>query len=300
MSNHEEIEKNCIEEIQNEIFTSNPFTGKTFRTATDEEFEKEHILFIKNSVMEHYFGLSNEDRKLFEQLLRSATPNSEQNQFPDFITKDGFIEHFQITSSVTTKKGATHKKKHQNFLNNMNKEMQVFQNEMDNNPAFDIPKEQNWVFPYPAHSYENLSSSFKTSWDKHISSLKKYDGNKNVGIFLIDYPEMVLKTNIDFKVKAEHCYGDLLFREKNSWYRLSRDKELLNYIYGYCDLMKYVIFKTFNTYEIINISNVPELLKLLPWEYTVNACNMVCEQHTLCGISVPNQLETKDNANEQT
>lgn len=182
----------------------------------------------------------------------------------------------------------------------MNKDMQAFQDEMNNNPSFDTPKEKSWNFSYSTHSYNNLVFSFKTSWGKHISSLKNYNGNKNIGIFLIDYPEMVLKTHIDFKVKAEHCYGDLLFREKNSWYRLSRDKELLNYIYGYCDLIKYVIFKTFNTYEIINISNVPELLKLLPWEYTVNACNMVCEQHTLCGISVPNQLETKDNANEQT
>lgn len=300
MSKHGEKEKKCIEEIQNNIFISKPLNGKTFWEITDEEFEKYRELFINSSVTEHYFGMSEDDCFLFETLLRSANPNPEPSQFPDFITKDGFIEHFQITSSITTKKGATHKKNYQNFIDNMNKEMQIFQDEMDNNPAFDIPKEQNWVFPYPAHSYDNLDFSFKASWEKHISSLKKYNGNKNIGIFLIDYPEMVLKTHIDFKVKAEHYYGDLLFREKNPWYRLSRDKKLLNYVYECCNLIKYVIFKTFNTYEIINVSNIPELLKLLPWEYTVAACSMVCEQHALYGISVPNQSETKDIANEQT
>lgn len=110
MSKHGEKEKKCLEEIQDNIFASNPFSGKTFRTATDEEFENEYVLFINRLERTHYFGMSKYDCFLFETLLRSASPNPELSQFPDFITKDGFIEHFQITSSITTKKGATHEK----------------------------------------------------------------------------------------------------------------------------------------------------------------------------------------------
>ena len=115
MSKHGEKEKKCLEVIQNKIFISKPLNGKTFLEATDEEFEEYHVLFINRSVTEHYFGMSEDDRFLFETLLRSANPNPEPSQFPDFITKDGFIEHFQITSSITTKKGATHEKNHQFF-----------------------------------------------------------------------------------------------------------------------------------------------------------------------------------------
>lgn len=298
MSNHGEKEKKCIEEIQNKIFIPNSLTGKTFKTATDEEFEKYQVFFINNSVMEHYFGMSNDDRSLFEKQLRSAISNPEPSKFPDFLINDGFIEHFQITSSHMTKKGATHQKQHQYFSDNMNKEIQKFKDEMNSNPSFDTVKEQSWNFSYPIHSYDNLVHSFKTNWEKHITSLKKFIGNKNIGIFLIDYPEMVLKTHINFNVKTEHCYGDLLYREENSWYRLSRDKQLLNYIYQYCDLINYVIFKTFDTYEIINLSNVTELLKLLPWEYIIKPCSVIKEQHTLYGISVPNQIEETEKTNE--
>ena len=44
------------------------------------------------------------------QYILSAKPNIDSNTFPDFVIDGGGIEHFKITSSKETKKGANFKK----------------------------------------------------------------------------------------------------------------------------------------------------------------------------------------------
>lgn len=49
-----------------------------------------------------------------------------------------------------------------------------------------------WTFEYGAHSYEDLKKSFQDSWEKHLQSLEKYNGTKEIGIFMIEYDESAL------------------------------------------------------------------------------------------------------------
>ncbi|UHP11155.1 hypothetical protein LAX80_005075 [Listeria marthii] len=42
------------------------------------------------------------------KILETALPNNKSSDFPDFIFEKGFIEHFQVTSSKETRKGAEH------------------------------------------------------------------------------------------------------------------------------------------------------------------------------------------------
>ena len=49
------------------------------------------------------FGLENNDKDTLWHLLENCTSNKD-TKFPDFIDTYGFIEHFQISSSKTTKK----------------------------------------------------------------------------------------------------------------------------------------------------------------------------------------------------
>ena len=47
-------------------------------------------------------------------------------------------------------------------------------------------------------------------------------------------------------------------------YRLSRDKKLLNWLYQFKDRIEYVIFLTEDSVEIIKLSSILKLLKVLP------------------------------------
>ena len=67
---------------------------------------------------------------------------------------------------------------------------------------------------------------------------------------------------------------------------MSRDKDLLNYFYGFKSKLKYIFYcytdyeqderqkdfafdlgKPVKKYEIIKVENIPYLIKLLPWDF---------------------------------
>ena len=52
-------------------------------------------------------------------------------------------------------------------------------------------------------------------------------------------------------------------------YRLSRDKKLLNWLYQFKDRIEYVIFLTEDSVEIIKLSSILKLLKVLPYDYAI-------------------------------
>lgn len=60
-------------------------------------------------------GFSNKDLEIVDKIIESAISNPEPNEFPDFIFDGGFIEHFQVTSSIENRKGSVHSKKKSNY-----------------------------------------------------------------------------------------------------------------------------------------------------------------------------------------
>ncbi len=247
-----------------------------------------------------YYGMSEDDCTQFETIIYTAKDNPEPSKFPDFISENGFIEHFQITSSYSNRKGSVHQREYCLFSKEMDNKMQILENELNENVRLGEIRTTTGIFEYPKHSYENLEKSFKGSWVHHISSLDRYQGNKNVGIFMINYQEKILKRCINFDVQCELYYGDLLVREKNPWYTLSRDRNLLNFAYGYKDKIKYIVFLNIDRLEIINTAYIQEILKLIPWEYTVYPCHCVKEQSTIIGTSVPYYLEKRSDTIDNT
>ena len=283
----------CLNKVRNSIFTINPFNSKTFQTATDEEFSKERIMYIHGSAHEHYFGMSQEDCTIFENSLRLARSNPAPSNFPDFVFDGGFIEHFEITSSKSNRSGYDHKRKHVVFEQMAEQEEDAFKSAMNETPPFGSVQSKSWSFTYPQHSYDYLVKSFTEKWKHHTESLSKYDGCRDVGIFLIDYPETALGHNIDYDVMPDRLYGDMLFRDDHKWYRLSRDMNLLNFIHGYRNKIKYVIFKNVEYFEVIATEAIPELIKLLPWRYQFLPC-IVREVRTIYGTSIPNTKKQGD------
>ncbi len=112
-----EKEQQCLDRIKDATFTKDgalikhPFTGKTYTEIRDDEFAKEQIWYINSNCHNNYFGLLEADRNEFERILRKAEPNQKMSIFPDFVFANGFIEHFQVTSSSVTRKGSNHAKK---------------------------------------------------------------------------------------------------------------------------------------------------------------------------------------------
>ena len=220
-----------------------------------------------------------------------AIPNDDLSRFPDFISDVGFVEHFQITSSEITKAGAGYKKAFSLYEKKFQKEVEQLQGEMNETPSFDKIRGVEKVFSYrEKHSHENLLMSLSKSLDKHIRSEESYEGNKTTKIFLIEYNELSLKVQIDYpNIKAERVYGDLLRREEETDYRFSRDKEALLYLYEKRDYIDYIIYATDFLFEVIKVEDIPEILKLLVYDYEFHPV-MATTLSSMYGISIPGNL----------
>ena len=134
-----------------------------------------------------------------------------------------------------------------------------------------------------------------------MESCKKYSSKKDIGIFMIEYPETAL-------AMCENVYGDWIagmaqgdMREQESFkdYRLSRDKELLKYIYGFNSVIKYVVFVNPVRCEVICTENIPYLIHLMPWEYLVYPMQ-VCTVSTVSNITMPVAYAEGDEDDDRT
>ena len=245
-----------------------------------------------DALINNSFGLLENERKEIIEIINESKPNPSSSEFPDFIFNDGFIEHFRVTSSKVTKKGSTHTKKESEFNRKVENETCKLMEEWDKNPSYDEVRSKTWELKNTQHSHEYLVESFKKNWEGHINSLRNYcDKNKknvSTGIFLVDYPEFALSMYEDiYKDWIDGMsFGDMRSPEKFKEYRLSRDKQLLGYIFDFKNLIKYVIFVNINRCEIIKIDKIPYLLNLLPWDYRISPM-VVSNNYKLSNISLP-------------
>lgn len=219
---------------------------------------------FRNDCPNIFFGLNYEEVEELNQILNETKANEELSKFPDFIFNNGFIEHFQITSSKENKKGSVHIKELNNFKDKVKKEKLKIQFE-------DNQKSKHWVMKYPEHSYEYLVKSFKKNWNSHLEGLQKYKGKKDISIFMIQYSDRALEMyeNVYRNWIDGMSNGDLREPERLDCYRITRDKEILEYMYKFKEKIKYVIFIYGEKCEIIKLENIPYILNLIPWNYDI-------------------------------
>lgn len=245
------------------------------------DFVKENINFVK------YYGFSENDILEFEACLNSAKTNANVSKFPDFICDDGFIEHFQISSGKLTKKGSEHLKDiniHKNNINN------ILENDIKNNNI----RPRTFKFNYNSHSYKNLIISLENSWNSHLKSLEKYNIEKSSkGIFMIQYTDAAITMceNPFANIKKELIFADLIEQKYIDYYSLCRDKRALDFIYKNKDKIHYVVYVYNSGIEVINTNNIPEIKKLLPWDYCIAAYKVTIATDTY----IP---KCEDNKNE--
>lgn len=311
-----EKEQNCLDIVKQIVFYNNgqirrDFFEKSYLDVSDEEFYKNSCCYF--DFYQNAFGLSQEDEIEIADSLRKAKANESASNFPDFIFENGFIEHFQITSSKETKKGSAQAIAENDFNRRAERTESEFQENCNNNPDFDNIRTISTTMDVPKHESDYLHSSFKRNFEKHIESLEKYNGSTQIGIFMIENFEFAvhMTENIGEGLKENVSYGDLWRAQDFLCYRLSRDRAILQYLYNFKDKIKYIIY-VYNDYksrkstallesghvkkvpkiEVIKIENIPYMLKLLPWDFVI--CPIKCGMvRKIIGIS------TRINGNEK-
>lgn len=252
------------------------------------EKEQRCLDFVKSKLKhEDYYGFSQEDIAEFKECLDSATSNVNSSKFPDFVFENGFIEHFQITSGKVTRKGSKHLEQFNRYQNENKKILHSNMNNGDFSPVHTTMK-------YSDHSYKYLEDSLKETWKSHIISVDKYSGNKQIGIFMMEYQDDCIEMceNIYAASKENICYGNLREPITIENYSLSHDKNILKFIKTYYDNIKYVIYVYNKGVEVINVDNISELIKLLPWDFCVAGTIGKIRVDTF--IPIPNLKEDKN------
>lgn len=214
------------------------------------DVEQRCLKFVKNNMNdEDFFGLSNKQCIEFRKWISEVKPNFDINKFPDFVFNDGFIEHFEVTSSSEDRKGAKQKR-----------ESKVFKNKSETNflSKLDSSKEGEILFSgshgrkFEEHTHSNIIKSIKKNWLKHIESYDKNISTSRQGIFLIEYIDINIQTAVSKKNEPAEIFDT---------YRISVDRQLLEWIYIFKEKIDYVIFINIvsSSIEIIKIDQIPEL-----------------------------------------
>lgn len=249
------------------------------------------LVAVKNNMNGgSWHGLSENDWKVIEGLINSVKPTDSEikTEFPDFISNNGFIEHFHVTSGKSNRKGydvtteeSKMSKSHESFMANIDSTLPQNKNEI----SFSQHHTQFWR---KNDSVENFHKSFKTCWADHINHLHNYDGNKHISCFLISSDD-VLSVRERMGDDNDIFYGDLARQDRIN-FCLSYDLDLLDYMYKYHTDIDYVIyFSTMRNYiEIIKVLNIPAIKEYLSkHEYELHSL-MAMETSSTYGIHTPN------------
>ena len=190
------------------------------------------------------------DSKKVIGLLKAAKPNENETQFPDFVFHGGFIEHFQVTAAKETAKGSEHRINQAQFDREQKEGTRILKEELEKSEPSNTIKIDTMKRVFDNFDYALYKKSFQKNWEKHICSLNKYTGEKDIGIFLVEYSGALLRR--------------MQKNEFKGFYRLIDDAYLLNYIAEYANQIQYVIYTDGQYHQIIESKNVCSVIQNIP------------------------------------
>lgn len=214
---------------------------------------RENELLDQKPIAELILSVKNTD-------LQNAETGKKETKFPDFICNNGLIEHFQISGTEEIKSGSQIGKDRGKC--NKDIDAAIKNGEQHVSESFSV-----------CQSYEDFIASFKRNWEKHISKLDKYQGNKDNVCFMVENNAfgLVMELNPSLNYQPGITTGNIVKNYYDYCNRkehfnsplLGRCKELLEYIYQYKDEVQYVIFISFNKIEIIKTDMAKYIASLL-------------------------------------
>lgn len=236
-------------------------------------------LVQNNKDIINFYLVSKEEKQKILEIISIAEDNKTEYVFPDFVLDNGFIEHFQITSSYTNRNGSYMEIKNAEINRAFEKKMKEVDEELSNG--------EKWIESFSIEpvlqdkqSYFNLIKSFKGNFENHLESLYKYEGTKEISIFLIEYSDSVLRKkiiNIE-DLSSILSYGDVSKNDKKV-YMLSKDIDLLKYVFTKKEKVDYIIFVNRSCVdglyiEVIKTEKIIELVDILKDGYIFYPINL--------------------------
>lgn len=271
----------------------NKWNGKTAFECSVNEFKNNYYNYVNNKG--NFYGLNNDDFIEILNAIRTAKENTNLSEFPDFLLKNGFIEHFQITASKENRKGSAEKIDLALFNKKIDDEVNDFYRCCNEKPSYNQVRSKEWGRDnLPEYSYENLKLSFISNFEKHLRSLEKYNGKKDLSVFLIENEEVNLEMYENKHIDTKKPSFDR--QEHFIRYMLSKDKNMLNYIYNFKDKIKYIIYFYEENFEIIKVKNIPDICKYLKNDYLIMPRSII-EIHKISNTSIRFNLRSKDEQN---
>lgn len=213
---------------------------------------------VKNFISKEYvsyIGLNQAEINLISNKIFNAVSNNEsETVFPDFIIDDGFIEHFKITTSLDTKKGAESLSQIGSLKNQHTKKvLNSYKSESYNS---DVIEDSASV---KESSYSNLNLSIEKHVKKHLDSLKKSSNcdDLTTKIFML---ELIEPHNLCTMLTNQKTYDTELIDEN---YLLLYDKSMQKKLYTLLHNKIDFIFLISDTIvEILNINNKNKIFEM--------------------------------------
>ena len=178
------------------------------------------------------------------KLLKEVKLNTNETQFPDFLSGDAIVEHFSITSSRENRKGSSFKKEKSCKDKEVKKKIYEWQKNCNNISFDDSGVIENCYYGF---TYNNFIKSLNRNLIRHIESLKKYEVKGKKVVFLIELQGATLSIN-----KNGEFFG---------FFELNKDKNSLECIKPFVDLLDIIIFRANDRIEIIDMSKFDKLYK---------------------------------------
>lgn len=217
-----------------------------------DKIEQRCLDYVRNNLSKEVcFGVSDQQYVELEKYLKDAELNKSSSKFPDFIFKNGFIEHFSVTSSFEGRKGAKQKSVSSNLKNKSEK---AFLNKLEDSEVNTVITQSSPQL-FEDHSHINVINSIQKNWKKHMKSYESYSFQCKHGIFLLEYIDINLQTAICREDKPADIFES---------YRISADKDLLKWIYNFKEKIEYLILFNSLSIEIIRLDKILEIISCIP------------------------------------
>lgn len=227
----------------------------------------------------YYSGITEEEKKSLIALIKTAKDtDGKTTTFPDFIGENGWIEHFKVTSSQSSKKGYESNINHAEMMRSI--EQQIDEKKKDKNRT---------DYPFSASStrkndsLENYRKSLMTSWKKHYQSYKKRQQELKdfkTGVFLIESDDILLQV-VKFKDMRDN-----IIEEYNIPFEIVYDKKIMDFIQQYSSDIRYVIFAGSRIVKILKISSIPDIIKNVDYQNLwVHSTFGLMVTHGCCGTT---------------
>ena len=215
---------------------------------------RENELNCLNQVKESFANHSNltkefdnADYSVMRGILVSASQNPNHSVFPDFFFDGGVIEHFEVTCTGESRKGSDYKivekDKQQKVKEASDKQKETYLKQEYNPGTIETHLIE---ARYEFFTHDDFIKSFKRNCLKHIDSLSKSEYKNQTVVFLIELQDSKLCV-----------YENGSFKR---FYLLHEDIKVLSFIKECLTNVNYVIFKTMDTYEILDLSKIDDLI----------------------------------------